>query len=128
MILDTSIIIDLLRGNKETKKKIEEIENKNITLVTTSISVFEVFQGISFINNDNKDKIYSLFESINILDFDNSSAREGGIIQSNLKKEGKMIDPEDAMIAGIAKIHGEIILTRNKKHFERIKGLNFESY
>ncbi len=128
MILDTSVMIDILRSNKETLNKIKELEDKNIPLITTSITVFEIFQGISFVNEKNRDKIYNLFESINILNFDDHSARAAGIIQSDLKKQGKIIDPEDTMIAGIAKINTEVILTRNKKHFERIKGLEIETY
>ena len=128
MILDTSVMIDILRGNKDTINKINEMENKNIPLLTSSITVFEIFQGISFVNDNNRDKIYNLFESINILSFDDNSAREAGIIQSDLKRQGKTIDPEDAMIAGIAKINTEIVLTRNKKHFERIKNLECEFY
>ena len=128
MILDTSVMIDILRGNKDTINKINEMENKNIPLLTSSITVFEIFQGIGFVNENNRDKIYNLFESINILSFDDNSAREAGIIQSDLKRQGKTIDPEDAMIAGIAKINTEIVLTRNKKHFERIPGLKIESY
>ena len=128
MILDTSVMIDILRGNKDTINKINEMENKNIPLLTSSITVFEIFQGIGFVNENNRDKIYNLFESINILSFDDNSAREAGIIQSDLKRQGKTIDPEDAMIAGIAKINTEIVLTRNKKHFERIKNLECEFY
>jgi len=128
MILDTSVMIDILRGNKDTLNKIKYIEDKNTPLTTTSITVFEIFQGISFVNERNRDRIYNLFEAINILSFDDNSAREAGIIQSDLKKQGKTIDPEDAMIAGIAKINTEIIFTRNKKHFEKIKNLECEFY
>jgi len=41
---------------------------------------------------------------------------------------GSMVDPEDAMIAGIAKVHSERVLTRNRKHFQGIEGVNVESY
>ncbi|KAF5434089.1 putative nucleic acid-binding protein, contains PIN domain [Candidatus Methanophagaceae archaeon] len=39
-----------------------------------------------------------------------------------------MIDPEDAMIAGIALINDESVLTRNVEHFSRIRDLKIETY
>lgn len=39
-----------------------------------------------------------------------------------------MIDPEDAMIAGIALINDESVLTKNVEHFSRIRDLKIETY
>ncbi len=39
-----------------------------------------------------------------------------------------MIDPEDAMIAGIALINNESVLTKNVEHFSRIRDLKIETY
>lgn len=39
-----------------------------------------------------------------------------------------MIDPEDAMIAGIALINNETVLTKNVEHFSRIRDLKIETY
>ncbi len=129
MILDTTAIIDLLRGSNAVINKIKELERKNIPLVITSISVFEIWQGTKDIADEGKmEKIYSLLESLGSLSFDIPAAEEAGSVHSHLKKEGKIIDPEDSMIAGIAKIHHETILTRNIKHFQRISGLKLESY
>jgi predicted nucleic acid-binding protein len=38
------------------------------------------------------------------------------------------MDPEDAMIAGIAKSNNKKILTRNLKHFQGIENVTTESY
>ena len=37
-------------------------------------------------------------------------------------------DPEDAMIAGIAKVHGEAVITRNVRHFVNIERVEIEKY
>ncbi len=39
-----------------------------------------------------------------------------------------MIDPEDAMIAGIALHNSEVVLTKNVEHFSRIRDLKIETY
>ena len=38
------------------------------------------------------------------------------------------IDPEDAMIAGIARTNKQRIITRNVKHFSDIEGVEIENY
>ena len=129
MILDTTFLVDLLRGNPEAITKVSEIERRNETIATTTISVFEIWQGMP--KNASEKQVVGtleLFKSINILSLDFDSALEAGEIQRKLKSSGKKIDPEDAMIAGVAKTRREKVLTRNEKHFKRINGLEIETY
>ena len=51
-----------------------------------------------------------------------------GEVDARLLREGAPIDPEDAMIAGIALALGDVVLTRNVRHFSRITGLRVEGY
>ena len=129
MLLDTTVIIDLLKGNNDVINKLASLEKTNTTMMTTSITVFEVWKGSGEIHDRHKiEKLVLLLESMNILNLDYNSAKEAGIISANLKKEGKEIEPEDCMIAGIAKSNRVKLLTRITKHFERIYGLNIETY
>ncbi|MFX1520042.1 MAG: type II toxin-antitoxin system VapC family toxin [Promethearchaeota archaeon] len=41
---------------------------------------------------------------------------------------GKPIDLRDALIAGIALVNEYTLVTKNIKHFERITGLNVETW
>lgn len=129
MILDTSFLVDLLRGNKTAVDKIAEIEKRNEPIATTTISVFEIWQGLSKkAGEEETEKTFELFKSINVVGFDFDSAIKAGEIQGSLRATGQKIDPEDAMIAGIAKSRQEKVLTRNQKHFARIRGLEIETY
>lgn len=129
MILDTTAIIDLLRGNPEINKKIKELQDNNECFFLTAISVFEIWQGDEDLKNKDKlNKINFLLDSLGTFLFDIPSAKEAGLIQSLLKEQGMIIDPEDSMIAGIAKHQKEAVLTRNIKHFQRVNGLKVESY
>jgi len=42
--------------------------------------------------------------------------------------KGSPIGDLDAMIAGIALTHGESVVTTNLKHFERVEGLQVETW
>ena len=125
MILDTTIVVDLLRGEETAIRKLKELETQHIPMSTTSITLFEIEQGMT---ERQREKILSLWKSLNILSFDAAAAQEAGTIHRALKKNGQLIDPEDSMIAGIALVQHEAVITRNLKHFERIPSLKVESY
>jgi len=121
MILDTTAVVDLLRGNKpELLDRLKNIAAHSIH--ATSVTVFEICQGC-------KDKkIEEFFDNIHILNLDRESASKAGEIQRKLKQQGQIIDPEDCMIAGIAINNNLPVLTANKKHFSRIGMLKAEFY
>ena len=50
-------------------------------------------------------------------------------ISGTLMRKGETIDDCDCLIAGIALSKGvKTIITRNKKHFNKIKGIKVETY
>ena len=128
MILDTTVIIDILREDSKTIDKIKEIQKSTAAILTTSITVFELWQGLEIKDSKKREKILNILQSIGLLSFDFNSAKEAGNIYRELRKKGITIDAEDTMIAGIAKIYNETLLTRNVKDFRRIENLKVEGY
>lgn len=129
MILDTSFIIDLMKNNGNALEKAKELERSSLPVRATAISVFELWQGLEDIQNEKKrEKIELFLSSMGLLSFDVYSAKKAGTLYAELERKGETIEPEDCMIAGIALFHDETILTRNKKHFEKIKNLKIKSY
>jgi|SRR3989344_2775206 len=131
MILDTTFIIDLLRGNNlKVKEKAEELDHLFETKAVASISIMELWRGAlqSVRKEEEKNKINELIKSFLVYPFDEKTARESGEIEADLIKRGEIIDLEDIMISGVAKVHNEKVLTRNVKHFKRIRGLSVETY
>ncbi|EQB70638.1 MAG: hypothetical protein AMDU1_APLC00052G0024 [Thermoplasmatales archaeon A-plasma] len=129
MIADTSFLIDIMKSDKEAIKKAEEIENKGSTIAVTSISIFELFVGVTLsIKQDReRNKINRILKGLSIISFDEDSAIEAGKIFAQKRKNGSTIEPEDSMIAGICSRRNEILVTRNIKHFNDIEGLRVES-
>ena len=74
------------------------------------------------------EKINNILAGIVLLDLDFESAKIGGKIHAELYSLGMPIQPEDSMIAGICLKNNKKILTRNVKHFSRIKNLQVETY
>ena len=127
--LDSTFIIDYLRGKEEALEKAAEYDEGE--LVTTTINCFEALSGIISSNADSRepDSFAGFIASIQVLDLDYRAAYEGARIFSGLAGLGKQVGAADCMVAGAMLSNGcRKILTRNKKHFERIKGIEVETY
>ncbi len=131
--LDTSIIIDILR-EKVNLDQLELNLAENEIAKIPSPAIIEIILGLHLNSNilniykNEREKIDKLLSSFPILDLDKESAILAGEIEANLINMGNIIDIEDIMIGAIALHNNEKLITRNKKHFERIKGLEIEGY
>ena len=125
---DSNFIIDFLK-NKDGAVSIFHRYKEDIA--TTEINIFEVFSGIYSLKKDitQEDSIAdSFFDSIPILNsnhFGKLSAKHF----IDLIKRGKEIGQNDCFIAAIMFENGcNQIITKDKEHFERIKGIKIISY
>lgn len=129
MILDTSFLVDVLRGNEAVTEWEEELGERGDGIVT-AISVMELWEGIHRTNatEEERQRIRRLLEEVTHAAFDRESAMLAGECSAALLGEGARIEIEDVMIAAIALQRDEPILTGNPDHFERIDGVDVETY
>src|SRR3989344_875085 len=128
ILLDSSFIIDFIRNDQSAVNKLDAL--KDNVLFTTGINVFEVFFGL-YAKDRKKDIdiLKEFFNNLTIINLDYKSSMTASKIGSELSKTGKIIELNDILIAGMMLANGcNSILTRNKEHFSRIKGLNVISY
>ncbi len=127
--LDTSAIIDIFKGETSIKHFLEH--NKE-PLAVTIISYLELFFGLSFerTNHIHEAQYYrDFFQRAYHLDLTKETCEKSSEIFWRLTKDGNVIEKFDCVIAAIFLVHGvDKILTRNKKHFERVKGLQVIDY
>ncbi|MFH2109773.1 MAG: type II toxin-antitoxin system VapC family toxin [Candidatus Bathyarchaeota archaeon] len=130
MLADTSFIIDLMLGDEAALQKAREIEAGNKPLMVSAPTVFELYVGLSLSRKpeEEKRKILEVLRSLPFLPLDYESSQAGGLIYGDKQRSGSRVDPEDAMVAGIAKVNGKKLLTRNLKHFQGIEGVLVEPY
>lgn len=127
ILLDTTYLIDLLRGKKETEK----LRSSSQELFTTQINMYEVISGLFLkkVTSHDLPKALELFNQICVLPLNDDALIKSAEIYAYLVKKGEPIDDCDCLIAGIALSHGiNTIITKNIKHFERISGLKIETY
>lgn len=119
--LDTNIIVNYLRGNKETISKVNEI-SEDCEIFITPLTLCELFRG-AYLSTDSEIKVKLIKEftdSFLLLEFDEKVCIEYGKEYARLSKLGKITENIDLMIACFAKINNLVLVTRNKKHFENI--------
>lgn len=129
MILDTSFLIDVLRGKPAVEEWERKLADEEVG-ITTTISVMELWEGtlLARASQEERNRVNGLLSDLRVIEFDAQSARRAAEIEVKLVERGEPIDLEDAMIAGVASAHDEPVLTGNPSHFERVGGLIVESY
>ena len=128
--LDTTFIIDVLRGNEVAKKKKEEIDEIGELNYTPTPVIVELIAGAHLKGKKEKEieEIKRFLSTTFALPLDFECAVKAGEIVSELMQKGILIGVEDAMIAAISIQNNEALVTRNLKHFEKIPGLKVEGY
>ena len=118
IVLDTSFIIDYIRGVDKTK---DLIYGKYT--VTTVISYHEIMTGVKISKAKKEEKIFrKFFSEIKILSFDLRSADISSEIASKLSAIGRSVNVMDILIAGIAIANGaDAIITADKDFLEIAK-------
>jgi tRNA(fMet)-specific endonuclease VapC len=119
-IADTDVLIDFLRGGGDAERL--RIELRTGRLCTTAITAFELRAGTG--SQSQIAAVETLLGAMSILPLDPLSARRAAEIQRDLTRKGAAIGMADALIAGMCLEHDAILLTRNRKHYERVPGIN----
>lgn len=76
----------------------------------------------------NLQRLKSFFGPLASLPFDDRCAEEYGQIRADLKRQGKLIGPNDLLIAATARAHDAILVTHNIEEFNRIIGIRLEDW
>lgn len=126
--LDTDVLIEYFRGSEAIKRKIETLSDED-SLGLIWLTFYEFFKGIFVSGKFEEEKfLQELAKTSIILEPSYETAKIGGEIYAALKKEGKLINDADILIASVVKAHDAVLVTNNEEHFSRIKGLKIENW
>ena len=124
IVADTDVLIDYLAGRRPASEAVAAaIESDQ--LVTTTVNSFELLAGAR--SAGERKAVSELLENISLLSLDPSAARRAAEVRRHLENKGLGIGMGDSLIAGIALANGARLLTRNKRHFDRVPGLEVAS-
>jgi len=126
---DTAFLVALVRRDPKAEKRLEEYTAGEVTMSTTPITACELFKGAyRSKKSENVAKVRKMLAHLEVLDFSVAACEAYGRLTNELQLKGSIIGDLDTMIASIALIHGEPLLTSDKEHFQRVPGLSVETW
>jgi predicted nucleic acid-binding protein len=123
VVVDTSIFIDYLRAKDKRNTVLFKIPD-NRRIYISSVTLYELLMGAT--DSQKIKDVHLLTDDTIILPFDEEVSIQASEIYHDLRKSNTMIEFRDIFIASTCLIHNLPIITANKKHFQRIKGLKME--
>lgn len=120
MIADTDVLIDYLSDVEPGASAVAAALRRD-ELVTTVISRFELLRGAA--RTRRPAPLRTLVEALRALPLESAAADRAAALSRELEERGEALDRADCLVAGIALVAGEVLLTRNRRHFARVPGL-----
>ena len=120
MLVDSDVLIDYLRGREPSRSRLLA-EFTVRRLQTTVINQFELLAGAR--QPESRRPVEQLLDLLDVVSLDPDSAAASARVRRDLQSRGFDIGMADSLIAGIALAKRIPLLTRNRKHFERVTDL-----
>ena len=128
-LLDSDIAIELLRGrNPKLSERLASVSRAEVSL--SAVTVAELLFG-AYRSGDSQRSLplcRKFCSSFQVLPLNNAAAERAAEVRAHLEGKGQRIGAYDVLIAGIALAHGQIVVTRNTREFERVPGLEIQNW
>lgn len=129
ILLDTNACVALL------KKRAPELAERLAALPMAETAICAIVRAELMFGAAKSDKpalakaqTELLLSGLTLLNFDAKCADEYGQIRFALERIGQGIGANDTLVAATARAHGAILVTRNRREFDRVPGLVVESW
>ena len=126
-LVDSDWAIDHLHGVRRVVSRLNELAGDGLGL--SVISLAELYQGVFYSRNPQSDEraLQNFLKAVPVVYVDDEICRIFARERGRLKAAGNIIGDFDLMIGSTALRHNLTLLTNNRRHFERIRGLNIIS-
>ena len=126
-LLDTDIVSLIIRKNVFVISNLIKHEDDEICI--SAVTYAEIFYGLIKKGSSQLfDEVISVVDKMSIIAFDDSQSEFYGKIRVGLEKSGTPLGDMDMLIAAAAMSKDAVLITHNKKHFSKIKGLKTEDW
>lgn len=125
-MLDTNICIFTIKNRPQ---KVREVFKRHHGQIST-VTLMELIYGAEKSSNveHNLATVEGFAARLEVVKYDQEPAAHTGQLRAELARLGKQIGPYDQMIAGHARSQGLIVVTNNRREFDRVPGLRIEDW
>ncbi|MCM2396623.1 tRNA(fMet)-specific endonuclease VapC [Rhizobium sp. S95] len=127
-MLDTNICIFTIKNRPQ---QVRDAFNRHYgQLCMSSVSLMELIYGAekSASPERNLTVVEGFAARLEVLPYDELAAVHTGQLRAELARSGTPIGPYDQLIAGHARSRGLIVVTNNRREFDRVPGLRIEDW
>lgn len=131
MILDTCFVEDVARGDPVTLATANRLASEDVPERLSVVTLYELYWGLGFVEkaDDERNRIDAVLVTKELYEVTPEIARKAGRVSGTLETgDPPTSDPTDELIGATGVVHDEPVLTRNTDTFERIPGLEVETY
>jgi len=113
-LLDTTVIIDCLRGRKETVDFLAEIASEGSVVGCCAINITEIYAGM----RENERQVTKRFlDSLEYYEATRNIAEQAGEYKRQYAEKGITLSLSDVIIAAVAISNNLILVTDNLRHY-----------
>ena len=120
VLIDACVFIEHFRSKNKDNTLFAKLIRQRRKLSVSAVAKYEVLAGA---HERDMPEWQRVFEDVTVLPFDDSTAMSGRGIYQQLKRDSKLIDIGDILVAATAIANDLPLATLNRKHFERIRDL-----
>jgi tRNA(fMet)-specific endonuclease VapC len=123
-LIDTDWIASWLNGRQEAHDLLSAFAEDELAI--SLITYGEIYDGIYFGPNPGRNEaiFQRLLQLVDVLDLNRDILEEFARIRGRLRASGQVIGDFDILIAATALHHDMTLVTRNRRHFERVPDLS----
>lgn len=120
IVVDTSVLIDHLRGDERARAALRQAVDSGERLAASVLTKVEVLAGM---RTSEARATRRLLESLDWIDVSDDLAERAGMFANQFLPSHPGVDPVDYVIAATAEYVDARLWTRNIKHFPMFPGL-----
>lgn len=114
LLLDTSVLIDVLRGRNRRREFLADLVRSGHNLSTTTVNIAEIYGGMRPTEESSTE---ALLRELKSLELNGSAAKLAGKLKALWQRKGHTLGLVDAIVAAIAIESGSILVTDNRRDF-----------
>lgn len=121
LLLDSTVIIDVLRGRNERRRKLAALVEQGHEAATSSLNIAEIYAGM---RSGEEPRAAAFLDSMRCFPITKSIARLAGSLKMQWAAKGHTLSLDDMFVAATSLEHDLPLVTDNRKHFP-VHGLHF---
>jgi tRNA(fMet)-specific endonuclease VapC len=128
-LLDTDTVSLVLRRDRLVSVRAQEYLRDVGPFALSTITCYEILRGLVYADASRKlSEFETLINHSELFSLDRDAARIAADIYAALRRQGRLIEDADLLIAATAMVNDCILVTNNVKHYARVPSLELENW